>query len=153
MYHTTDSLYDVCLGRAKNSEENSYNFLVMLQTGFRILDRKFVLFHKNNDVYFINKWIYHHCTVRPFQVFSMFSVHPKIKNLSFYQVKTHKWLEKTQQFILSLMKYFPSNKTFYHDHFNSSCTTFICHCSLSLSSLFCIHVTESLMNILYFVFS
>jgi hypothetical protein len=92
-------------------------------------------------------------SISPFQVFSMFSVHPKIKNLSFYQVKTHKWLEKTQQFILSLMKYFPSNKAFYHDHFNLSCTTLICHCSLALSSLFCIHVTECLMNILYFVFS
>jgi hypothetical protein len=50
----------------------------------------------------------------------MFSVHPKIKNLSFYQVKTHKWLEKNiavyYQWWSTL--YFISNKTFYHDHSN-----------------------------------
>jgi hypothetical protein len=32
----------------------------------------------------------------------MFSVHPKIKNISFYQVKAHKWEEETpQQIIIS----------------------------------------------------
>jgi hypothetical protein len=40
------------------------------------------------------------CLCKPFQVFSMFSVHPKIKNLSFYQVKTHKWVEKTHKIII-----------------------------------------------------
>ena len=78
---------------------------------------------------------------RPFQVFSMFSVHPKIKNLSFYQVKTNRWVEKNSS-LVSLMECFITNKTLYHDHSNLSCTTFICHCNLALNSLFCIHVTQ-----------
>jgi hypothetical protein len=89
--------------------------------------------------------------IRPFQVFSMFSVHPKIKNLSFYQVKTHRWVEKKH----SSLEYFISNKTFYHDHSNffKSCTIiFICHCNLLyIRSLFCIQVTESLMNIIFYI--
>jgi hypothetical protein len=40
----------------------------------------------------------------------MFSVHPKIKNLSFYQAKTHKWVEKNTAFLELFMEYLILNK-------------------------------------------
>jgi hypothetical protein len=88
--------------------------------------------------------------IRPFQVFSRFSVHPKIKNLSFSPVKTHRWVGKPQQF--SIINGIFHIKTFDHNHSSLSCTVSI-NCNLDLSAIFCIHITYSLMNIFYIVFS
>jgi hypothetical protein len=41
----------------------------------------------------------HFSSIRPFQVFSMFSIHPKIKNLSFSQVKNTQMGRKNTAFL------------------------------------------------------